>query len=146
MGKVESLDTPNHMAIEFEYEERRDERLVGLCQQSYTRKNKDAIVIPTPGSNALLNDATMPSNDSFETNPEVHVPSPLTFETATLNPQVSDQGRRYPFYDYKEPNRLDFSKLSSNVVYPISNFVYRLSKAHPAFALQLSFVFIPNHF
>ena len=48
------------------------------------------------GSNTPLNDTTMPSDDSStETNPKVHVPSLLTSKTATLNPQVGDQGKRY---------------------------------------------------
>ncbi|RVW87778.1 Retrovirus-related Pol polyprotein from transposon RE1 [Vitis vinifera] len=68
LGKGESLDTPNPMAVEFESKERSDERLAKLFQQ----------------------------DDSSETNFEVHVLSPLTSETATLNLQVGDQGRRYP--------------------------------------------------
>ena len=86
MGKGESFDTPNPKAVVFAFEERRNERPAKLFQQGYTRKNKDATVIPLPGSNTLLDDTTMPSDDSYETNPKVHVSSPLTFETATLNP------------------------------------------------------------
>ena len=90
----------------------------------------------------------MPLDDSSETNFEVHVLSPLTSETATLNLQVGDQGRRYPLRDRKEHDRLGFSKSSSNVVYLISNFVFyhHLSKTHLAFTLQLSFVFILSYF
>ena len=49
------------------------------------RKNKDATVIPPLSSNTPLDDTTIPLDDYFETNHEVHVPSPLTSETATLN-------------------------------------------------------------
>ena len=109
---------------------------------------KNATIIPTPSSNTPLNDFTMPLDDSSETNFEVHVLSPLTSETATLNLQVGDQGRRYPLRDRKEHDRLGFSKSSSNVVYLISNFVFyhHLSKNHLAFTLQLSFVFILSYF
>ena len=90
----------------------------------------------------------MPLDDSSETNFEVHVLSPLTSETATLNPHNDEQGRRYSLRDRKEPDRLGFSKSSSNVVYLTSDFVsyHCLSKAHLAFALQLSFVSILSHF
>lgn len=42
----------------------------------------------------------------------------------------------YPFHDRKEPNRLSFSKSSSNVVYPIFDFIsYQcLSKFYLIFA------------
>ena len=118
MGKGKSLDAPNPMTLEFESEERKDEKPARLFQQCYTRKNKYATVISSLGFNTL-NDATMPLDDTSETNPEVHVPSPLTLEIAILNPQVGDQGRRYPLRDRKEYDKLGFSKLSSNVVYPI---------------------------
>ena len=90
----------------------------------------------------------MPSDDSPKTNLKVHDPSPLTSKTTTLNPHDDEKDRRNPFHDRKEPDRLGFSKSSSNVVYPISDFVsyHRLSKTNLAFALQLSFVFIPSHF
>ena len=67
----------------------------------------------------------------------MHVLSPLTSEIATLNPQNVEQGRRYPLRDHKEPNRLGFSKSSSNVAYAISYFVFyhRLSKTYLTFAL-----------
>ncbi|KAL6327489.1 hypothetical protein AAG906_021562 [Vitis piasezkii] len=96
-----SLDAPSPMTLEFESEERKDEKPARLFQQCYTRKNKYATVIPSLGFNTL-NDATMPLDDTSETNPEVHVPSPLTLEIAILNPQVGDQGRRYPLRDRKE--------------------------------------------
>ena len=114
----------------------------------FIRKDKVSIVIRPPDTNTPLNDTTMPSEDSFETNPKVQVSSPLTLDNATLNPQVGEQGRRYPLHDLKEPNKLGFSKSSSNIVYPISDFVsyHRLSKTHLAFALQLSSLSIPNHF
>ncbi|KAL6348405.1 hypothetical protein AAG906_005713 [Vitis piasezkii] len=89
------------MLVEFESKEIRDERPVKLFQQGYTRKNKDVIVIPPPGSNTSLNGTTMPSNDSSETNLEVHAPSPITSEIATLNLQVGDQSKRYPLRDHK---------------------------------------------
>ena len=41
---------------------------------------------PPLSSNTPLDDTTMPSNDSSKTNPKIHVLSPLTFETSTLNP------------------------------------------------------------
>ena len=127
--------------------ERRDERPAKLFQQANTRKNKDATIIPPPGSNTL-NDTIMPSDDSPKTNLKVHDLSPLTSKTATLNPHDDEKDRRNPFHDRKEPDRLSFSKSSSNVVNPISDFVsyHHLSKTHLAFALQLSFVFIPSHF
>ena len=40
LGKGESLDTPNPMAVEFESKERSDERLAKLFQQGYTRKKR----------------------------------------------------------------------------------------------------------
>ena len=112
------------------------------------RKNKDATVIPPLSSNTPLDDTTIPLDDYFETNHEVHVPSPLTSETATLNPHNDEQGRRYSLRDRKEPDRLGFSKSSSNVVYLTSDFVsyHCLSKTHFAFTLQLSFMPIPSHF
>ena len=125
------------MAAKFESEGRRDEKPTRLFQQGYTRKNKDAIVIPLSSSNTPLNDTTKASDDSCNTDPKVHVPSPLTSKTATLNPQVGDQCRRYPFCNHKEPNKLSFSKSSSNVIYTISDFVsyHCLFKTHLAFAL-----------
>ncbi|RVW33503.1 hypothetical protein CK203_105383 [Vitis vinifera] len=80
------------MMIEFESKERKGERPARLFQQGYTRKNKDVNVIPPLGSSTPLNDTTMLSDDSSETNPKVHVLSPLTSETIALNPQVDDQG------------------------------------------------------
>ena len=147
LGKGKSLDAPNPMTLEFESEERKDEKPARLFQQCYTRRNKYATVIPSLGFNTL-NDATMPLDDTSETNPEVHVPSPLTLEIAILNPQVGDQGRRYPLRDRKEYDKLGFSKLSSNVVYPIYDFIshHCPSKTRLVFALQLSFVFITSHF
>ena len=109
---------------------------------------KVANVVPPLDSNTPLNDIAMPLDDSSKTNPEIHASSPLTLDNATLNPQVGEQGRRYPLHDLKEPNKLGFSKSSSNIVYPISDYVsyHRLSKTHLAFALQLSSMSIPNHF
>ncbi|RVW82718.1 hypothetical protein CK203_046897 [Vitis vinifera] len=69
------------------------------------RKNKDATVIPPLSSNTPLDDTTIPLDDYFETNHEVHVPSPLTSETATLNPHNDEQGSRYSLRDRKEPDR-----------------------------------------
>ena len=48
-----------------------------------------------------LDDTTMPLDDSSKTNPKVHVCSPLTSETTTLNPQDGEQGRRYPLHIIK---------------------------------------------
>ncbi|RVX10675.1 hypothetical protein CK203_018199 [Vitis vinifera] len=92
-------------APKFEFEERRDERPTRLFQQVYTRKNKDATIIPSLGFNTPINDSTMPLNDTSETNLEVHVSSLLTLDIGMLNPQVGGQGRRYPIRDRKEPNR-----------------------------------------
>ena len=64
-----------------------------------------------------------------------------------MNPQT-DQRRRYPLRSHKEPDGFGFSKPSSNVVYPISDFVsyHHLSKAHLGFVVQLSSMSIPSHF
>ena len=110
------------MAPEYASREKKDEKPTKLFWQVYTRKNKDATVIPPLGSNTPLDDTTISSNDFFETNPEVYVPSPSTFKTATLNPQDGEQDRRYPLCDRKELDRLGFSKSSSNVVYHIFYF------------------------
>ena len=88
----------------------------------FIRKDKVSIVIRPPDTNTPLNDTTMPSEDSFETNPKVQVSSPLTLDIATLNPQVGNQGRRCPLRDRKEPNRFGFSKSFSNIVYLIYDF------------------------
>lgn len=106
-----------------------------------------------------LDDTTMPSDDSsaidpvVQTSTEVHISSPIAPTSDDIldsNPTDLENttGRRYPLRDRKEPDRLGFSKSSSNVVYPISDFIsyHRLSKSHIAFALQLSSVSIPSHF
>ena len=123
------------------------ERPNRLFQQNYSRKNKDTTGVPPSSSDAPLDDITMPSNDSSRIDSEVQNSSPLTSESTALKPQV-DQSRRYPLRNHKEPDKLGFLKPSSNVVYPISDFVsyHRLSKAHLGFALQLSSVSIPSHF
>ncbi|RVW88049.1 hypothetical protein CK203_044448 [Vitis vinifera] len=59
------------------------------------------------GSNTPLNDTTMPSDDSSKTNPEVHVPSPLTLEIATLNLQIGDKGIKLDWLPRDTP-RLNF--------------------------------------
>ena len=89
----------------------------------------------------------MPSDDSSRINFEVQNSSPLTIESTALNLQA-DRRRRYPLHSHKESDRFGFSKPSSNVVYPISDFVsyHRLSKTHLGFALQLSSMSIPSHF
>ena len=89
----------------------------------------------------------MPSDESSRIDYEVQNSSPLIFESTALNPQA-DQHRRYLLHSHKEPDKFGFLKPSSNVVYPISNFVsyHRLSKAHLGFALQLSSMSIPSHF
>ncbi|RVW86961.1 hypothetical protein CK203_043481 [Vitis vinifera] len=58
------------MMTEFESKERKGERPARLFQQGYTRKNKDVNVIPPLGSSTPLNDTTMLSDDSSETNPK----------------------------------------------------------------------------
>ena len=119
-----------------------------LFQQHYSRKNKDTTTGgPSPSLDAPLNDITMPSDDPSKIDSEVQNSSPLTSESIALNPQ-SDQRRRYPLCSHKEPDKFGFSKPSSNVVYPISDFVsyHRLSKAHLGFALQFSSMSIPSHF
>ena len=52
------------------------------------------------------------------------------------------------FMIVKKLDRLGFSKSSSNVVYPISDFVFyhRLSKIRLAFTLQLYSMCISSHF
>ena len=89
----------------------------------------------------------MPSDDSSRIDSEIQNSSPLTSESIALNHQA-DQRRWYPLRSHKELDRFGFWKPSSNVVYPISDFVsyHRLSKAHLGFALQLSFTSIPSHF
>ena len=109
MGNGESFDTPNPMAVEFAFEERRDERPTKLFQRGYTRKKKNATIIPSPSFNTPLDDTSMSSDDSSETNLKVYVLSPLTSKIATLTPQDGEQGRSYPLRDRKEPNRLGFS-------------------------------------
>ncbi|RVW45702.1 hypothetical protein CK203_105145 [Vitis vinifera] len=59
------------MAAKFESEGRRDEKPTRLFQQGYTRKNKDAIVIPLSSSNTPLNDTTKASDDSCNTDPKM---------------------------------------------------------------------------
>ena len=88
----------------------------------------------------------MPSDDSSRIDSKVQNSSPLTSKSTALKPQV-DQSRRYPLRSHKELDSFGFSKPSSNVVYPISNFVsyHWLSKAHLDFALQLSSMSIPSH-
>ena len=89
----------------------------------------------------------MSLDDSSRIDSKVQNSSPLTSESPALNPQA-DQNRRYPLRSRKELDRFSFTKPSTNVVYPISDFVsyHRLSKAHLGFALQLSFMSIPSHF
>ena len=62
----------------------------------------------------------MSLDDSSKNNLEVHVHSPLTSKIAILNPQDGEKDKRYSLRDRKKPDRLGFSKSSSNVVYPIS--------------------------
>lgn len=122
--------------------------------------------MPRPStSNALLIDTIMPSNNSFETISKVHVsplphipnifvpdipsnPNPVLSTTTILDPLISDQNRRYPLQAHKQLDRLAFSKLSHNIVYPISDLVsyHRLYKTHLAFAFQISSMSLPNHF
>lgn len=59
---------------EFEERSKRSERPARLFQKGYTRKNKDAIVMPPIFDNPL-DESTMPSDDSSEINLEVHVSS-----------------------------------------------------------------------
>ena len=47
LGKGESVDTLNPMTAKFASKERRDRRPAKLFQQGYTKKNKDATVIPS---------------------------------------------------------------------------------------------------
>ena len=109
--------------------------------------------MPPPNSNTSSGETTMPLDDSSEINSEVRFSSPKTsilgtdpnLEFIALNPQ---EVRRYFLCDRKEPNRLGFSKSSSNVVYPISDFVsyHRLSSTHMTFTLKLSSALIPSYF
>ena len=77
---------------------------------------------------------------------EVQNSSPLTSKSTSLNPQAH-QCRRHPFHSHKEPDMFAYSKPSSNVVYPISDFVsyHRLFKAHLGFALQWFSMSISSH-
>ena len=56
-----------------------------LFQQHYSRKNKDTTSVPSPSSDAPLNDITMPSDDSFRIDSEVQNSSPLTSKSNALN-------------------------------------------------------------
>jgi hypothetical protein len=102
--------------------------------------------------NTPLDDTTTPTDDSSETNLEVHSSLPiLSSENFILGSQVRNQDRRYPSRDRRPPDRFGFSPEnfgSSNCVYPISDYVsyHRLSKTHLSFALQLSSMPIPSHF
>ncbi|KAL5760624.1 hypothetical protein ACOSQ2_019462 [Xanthoceras sorbifolium] len=133
----------DHMDVEFEPLIERGSRPTRLFQKGYTRQNKDVTVVPPPDSNTPRDDTIMPSDDSSKIDSKLHVSfpiasvfdinvnyNPVTSEIVDLNPQVGNQGRRYLIHDCKEPDRLSFSKSSSNVVYPISYFVsyHRLSK------------------
>ena len=134
-SKGEDVELDDSRKLESECEET-TERSGRLFQQHYSRKNKDATGVPSPSLDASLNDITMPSNDSFRIDSDVQNSSPLTSDSNALNPQ-DDQRRRYPLRSHKELDRFGFSKPSSNVVYPISNFVsyHCLSKAQLGFAL-----------
>ena len=120
------------------------------CEKVYTRQN--ATLHPDPP----LNDTTVPTQDSSVIDHMAHLPTEVTIPSLTAptsfdaNPTELDDPtpRRYPLRDRKEPDKLSFSKSSSNVAYPISDFVsyHRLSKSHLAFAHQLSSVPIPSHF
>ena len=63
-----------------------------LFQQHYSKKNKSTTSVPSPSSDAPLNDITIPSNDSSRIDYEVQNSSPLTSKSIALNPQV-DQRR-----------------------------------------------------
>ncbi|KAK0578998.1 hypothetical protein LWI29_019472 [Acer saccharum] len=138
-----------------EAESSESERPTRLFEKCYTRWNKCV----TLDSSTTLDDTTMPSDDSsaidhmVQTPTEVHISSPIAPTSDDIldsNPTYLENttGRRYPLCDRKEPDGLGFSKSSSNVVYPISDFIsyYRSSKSHLAFALQLSSMSIPSHF
>ena len=91
----------------------------------------------------------MPSDDSSEINHEVRSSTPSFIpKIPILNPQFEEPGRRYPLRERKAPDRLGFTKSSSNIAYPISDFVsyHRLSRTNLSFALQLSSVPIPSYF
>ena len=120
------------------------ERPDRLFQQHYSRKNKDTTGVPPPSLNAPLDDITMPSNDSSRLIPRYKILRLLTYESTALNPPA-DQSRRYPLHSCKESDMSGFLKPSSNVVYPISDFVsyHRLCKSYLGL---LSYVSIPSHF
>ncbi|KAL5745609.1 hypothetical protein ACOSP7_026755 [Xanthoceras sorbifolium] len=90
------------MNVEFEPLIERGERLARLFRKGYTRWTKDATVVPPPNSSTPLDDTTKPCDDSSK---------------------INSEGRRYIIRDHKEPDKLGFSKSSSNVVYPVSDFV-----------------------
>lgn len=155
MSKGESLDESDQSdSVEFESksEKKRGARLTRLFQKGYTRRNKDASVVPPSNSSTPLDDTITPSDDCSKINSKLHVLSPITStsdidsnpvasEIAALNPKIVD--RRLG-----EPDRLGFSKSSSNIVCAISDFIsyHRLSKTHLIFGYQLSYVSSPNHF
>ena len=115
-----------------------------MFEQKYS-KRREPLELPVQ-SNTSLDDSTMPSDDSSRPVNEVciHSPEPESLEISDPN---SSMNRRYPLRERKVPDRFGFSK-TSNVAYPISNFIsyHHLSKANLAFALQLSSIFIPSHF
>ncbi|RVW87867.1 hypothetical protein CK203_039744 [Vitis vinifera] len=76
------------MAVEFAFEERRDERPTKLFQRGYTRKKKNATIIPSPSFNTPLDDTSMSSDDSSETNLKLSSMSiPSHFQEALEDPK-----------------------------------------------------------
>ena len=123
-GRQKPLDALDLVEVESEPEERRGERPAQLLQNGYTRRNKDATIVPPPDSGTPLDDATLPSDGSSKIDSKVHVsspifsasnidldPNPVASKTADLNPQAGGQDRRYPLCDRKEPDRVAFLQI-----------------------------------
>ncbi|KAK0585094.1 hypothetical protein LWI29_023358 [Acer saccharum] len=121
-GEGESL----YASDPVEAESSESERPARLFEKCYTKQNKCV----TLDSSTPLDDTTMPSDDSsvidhvVQTPTELYISSPITptsYDILDSNPTdlENTMGRRYPHRDRKEPDRLGFSKSSSNVVYPI---------------------------
>ena len=91
-SQEEDLELDDSQKPESEREEA-TERPNILFQQHYSRNNKDTTGVPSPSSEAPLNDITMSLNDSPKIDSEVQNSSPLTSESIALNPQA-DQRKR----------------------------------------------------
>ncbi|KAI9200598.1 hypothetical protein LWI28_010300 [Acer negundo] len=102
-----------------EAESSEGKRPARLFQRCYTKRNKDVTRVPPLDSSTPLNDTNIPSDDSSVIELEAHN-SPLIIPASNVildsNPTYLENttDRRYPLRDRKEPDRLGFSKSSSN--------------------------------